>query len=403
VTRKRRSLSPAEIACRFVGEQPLGCPSTDVDLWADDVLLDPYPVFAELRELGPVVWLERYGAVALPRFEQVSAALADWRRFSSARGVGIDDQLNSFLGENAIASDPPAHDQFRKPLVDQLWPEGLGPSVPAVEATALRFADEAVRAGCFDAVADLCRPYSLAVVGDLLGLPEEERSDYPVLAERAFNVFGPAGDRATDGFQAAAELVSRALNSDAPGALIPGRRGRQLWAIGMPSLIVSYTWPGIDTTVNALASAVLLFARHPDAWSELRADRSLIPSAFNEVLRLHSPVHFFTRSVNEPGKVGGVELTVGTKVLLMYGSANRDERRFEKPDTFDIHRAGRSHLAFGRGVHLCAGMHLARLEAHSLLDALADRVARFELTTEPTWTVNHTLHGLATLPVRAAP
>ena len=386
-----------------MGRQPLGCPSTDVDLWADEVRRDPHPVFAELRELGPVVWLERYGAVALPRFEQVSAALADWRRFSSARGVGMDDQLNSFLGENSIASDPPAHDQYRRPLVDQLWPEGLAPSAPAVEATAVRFAERAVDAGDFDAVADLCRPYSLAVVGDLLGLPEDTRSDYPDLAERAFNVFGPAGERATDGFGAAAELVSRAMNSDAPGALIPGRRGPQLWDLGQPSLIVSYTWPGIDTTVNGLASAILLFAEHPAAWEELRADRSLIPSAFNEVLRLHSPVHFFTRSVTEDVNVGGVELTVGTKVLLMYGSANRDERRFEDPSAFDIRRAGRSHLAFGRGVHLCAGMHLARLEAHSLLDALADRVARFELTAEPTWAVNATLHGPAALPVRTVP
>jgi cytochrome P450 len=162
-----------------VGEQPLGCPSTDVDLWADDVLLDPYPVFAELRALGPAVWLERHAAVALPRFEQVSAALADWRRFSSARGVGMDDQLNAFMGESVIASDPPVHDQFRKPLVEQLWPEGLAPSVPAVEATAVRFAGQAVRAGCFDAVADLCRPYSLAVVCDLLGLPEENGATIP--------------------------------------------------------------------------------------------------------------------------------------------------------------------------------------------------------------------------------
>lgn len=386
-----------------MGEQPLGCPSTAVDLWADDVLLDPYPVFAELRDLGPVVWLERHGVVALPRFEQVYAALADWRRFSSARGVGMDDQLNSFMGENVIASDPPAHDQYRKPLVDQLWPEGLAPFVPTVQATATRFADQAVRAGGFDAVADLCRPYSLTVVADLLGLPEDERRDYPGLAERAFNMFGPASERATDGFQAAAEIISRAMSSSEPGALIPGRRGEQLWDIGMPGLIVSYTWPGIDTTVNGLASAVLLFAQHPESWTHLRSDRSLIPSAFNEVLRLHSPVHFFTRSVNEDVTVAGVPLPVGTKVLVMYGSANRDERRFDDPDGFDIRRAGRSHVAFGRGVHLCAGMHLARIEAHSLLDALADRVNRFELAGEPRWTVNYTLHGLEALPVRAIP
>ena len=386
-----------------VGTQPLGCPSSDLDLWADEHLLDPYPVFTRLRELGPVVWLERHGVIALARFEPVQAALADWRRFSSARGVGLDDQLNSFMGENVIASDPPAHEGYRKPLVEQLSTEALAANVPDVQATAARFAGQVIQAGCFDAVADLCRPYSLTVVADLLGLPEDGREDYPGLAERAFNVFGPAGDRTTDGFQAAAEIVSRALSTDAPGGLIPGRRGEQLWQVGMPGLIVSYTWPGIDTTVNALASAVLLFARHSDQWDELRSNRALIPTAFNEVLRLHSPVQFFTRYVTEDVELAGVPLSAGTKVLVMYGSANRDERRFENADAFDIRRSGPSHVAFGRGVHLCAGMHLARIEAYSLLDALADRVSRFELTGEPRWTVNNTLHGLGALPVRVSP
>jgi cytochrome P450 len=385
-----------------VGERPLGCPASDVDLWADDVLLDPYPVFAELRALGPVVWLERYGVAAVPRFEPVQAVLADWRRFSSARGVGLDDTLNSYLGENTICSDPPAHDQYRKPLVEQLWSDALADTVPEVQATAARFAEQVVEAGCFDAVADLCRPYSLTVVADLLGLPEEGRDDYPALAERAFNIFGPPGERATDGFQAAAEIASRALGAEAD-RLLPGRRGAQLWDIGLPGLIVTYTWPGIDTTVNALASAVLLFARHPDQWDELRGDRALIPTAFNEVLRLHSPVHYFTRHVTEDCDLAGVPLEEGTKVLVMYGSANRDERRFDNPDAFDIRRHGPGHVAFGRGVHLCVGLHLARIEAHSLLAALADRVNRFEVTGEPRWTVNNTLHGLGALPIRVVP
>jgi cytochrome P450 len=383
-----------------VGEQPLGCPSSDVDLWADEVLLDPYPTFAGLRELGAVVWLERHGVVALPRFEQAAAALGDWRRFSSARGVGMDDQLNSFLGENPIASDPPVHDQYRRPLAEQLCSEALAGDVPEVEATAKRFAERVVTSGSFDAVADLCRPYSLTVVADLLGLAEDGRDDYPGLAERAFNMFGPAGDRSTDGFAAAAEIVSRAMTAFDANGFIPGRRGEQLCKISMPGLIVSYTWPGIDTTVNALASAVLLFAQHPEQWDEIRADRSLIPATFNEVLRLHSPIQYFTRQVTDDVDVAGVTLGAGTKVLIMYGSANRDERRFENPDTFDIRRNARTHVAFGRGVHLCAGMHLARIEAHALFAALADRISRFELAGEPRWTVNNTLHGLATLPVR---
>jgi len=391
-----------------MGEPPLGCASSAVDLWADGILLDPYPTYAELRALGPVVWLERHGVAALPRFDQVQAVLSDWRRFSSARGVGMDDGLNACLGENTICSDPPAHDQYRKPLMDQLWSDALTPDVTEVRATAERFAERVARSGTgdgpggFDAVAELCRPYSLTVVADLLGLPDEGRDAYPELAERAFNLFGPAGERAADGFLAAADIVNRALGADAD-ALAPGRRGARLWEIGMPGLIVTYTWPGIDTTVNALASAVLLFARHPDQWADLRADRSLIPSAFNEVLRLHSPVHYFTRHVTEDVELAGVTLSAGKKVLVMYGSANRDEQRFKDPDTFDIRRPGPSHVAFGRGVHLCVGMHLAKLEAHSLLDALADRVERFELAGEPRWTVNSTLHGLGSLPVRVVP
>jgi cytochrome P450 len=173
--------------------------------------------------------------------------------------------------------------------------------------------------------------------------------------------------------------------------------------LGAGLSVVSYTWPGIDTTVNALASAVLLFARHPDQWSALCADRSLIPSAFNEVLRLHAPVHFFTRVLTGNVDIEGVRLPAGTRVLMMYGSANRDERRFPDPDRFDIRRNPTAQLAFGRGPHLCVGINLARLEAHALFAALADRIARFELAAEPCWTINHTLHGPASAPMRAIP
>ncbi|HEV3363124.1 MAG TPA: cytochrome P450 [Acidimicrobiia bacterium] len=386
-----------------MGERPLGCPSSDVDLWAEDVLADPYPTFAELRETGPVVWLERHGLVALPRHAEVAAALADWRRFSSARGVGIDDGMNAAMGESPIASDPPAHDIYRKPLVEQLSSAALAGTAPYVGELAVRYAEAAVRAGSFDAVADLARPFSLTVVGDLVGLRPDDRDAYPALAERAFNVFGPTGPRTADGFLAVGEFIQRTLAAAEPGGLLPGGRGEQLCRLGMPMMLITYTWPGIDTTVNALATAVLLFARHPEQWDELRADRSLIPPAFNEVLRLHAPVHYFTRHATQDVDVAGVTLPAGTKVLVMYGSANRDERRFPDPDRFDIHRRADGHLAFGRGVHLCAGIHLARLEGHALLAALVDRVARFDLIAEPRWTLNNTLHGLASLHVQVVP
>ncbi|HZI39874.1 MAG TPA: cytochrome P450, partial [Acidimicrobiia bacterium] len=154
------------------------CPSSGLDLWSDLVLADPYPTFAELRAAGPVVWLERHGLAALPRYDEVHATLADWRRFSSARGVGVGE-LGNGLGESVIASDPPIHSDYRKPLADQLSTSALTPDLPGIQATAGRFAEVVTRSGIFDAVADLARPYSLAVVADLLGLPEAGREDYP--------------------------------------------------------------------------------------------------------------------------------------------------------------------------------------------------------------------------------
>ena len=146
-----------------------------------------------------------------------------------------------------------------------------------------------------------------------------------------------------------------------------------------------------------------LFAMHPEQWQVVRDDRSTIAGAFAEVLRLHSPVQHFTRVATSDQDVDGVVVPAGTRVLMMYGSANRDERQYPNPDEFDVMRPNADHLTFGRGVHLCVGHNLAKLEGQTLFAEMADRVERFELTGEPEWIINNTLHGLARLPIRAVP
>lgn len=378
---------------------PEGCPTSDLDPWADEVLRDPYPMSGGLRQQGAVVWLQRYGLAALPRFEQVRAALADWRTFSSAEGVAAGDRGNGRVRSNVIASDPPLHSEYRRPLADQLSSTALGAFTDDIHATAHWFAERIAETGSFDAVADLARPYSLQVVADMVGLPHDAREMYPDLAARSFDVMGPDNRRSKDGLSGLAELEQ--TTAAHCQRLEPGLLGDRLYQSGRPELVAAYTWPGIDTTVNALGAAMYLFAAHPDQWEAVCADRSLIPSAFNEVLRMHAPVHYFTRVVTEDADVDGVVLPEGTRVLIMYGSANRDEREFPDPDRFDVTRHPVRQLAFGRGVHLCVGINLARLEAHALLDALADRVRGFTPAGEPRWMVNNTLHGLASLPVRA--
>jgi len=338
---------------------------------------------------------------AFPRFVEVRSALARWQDYTSAQGVSSAPMVNAALPPAIINTDPPEHETFRGPLAAQLSVASLAQDGAAIQATARATVENVLRAGTFDGVADLARPYSLTVVGDVAGLPEDERGGLPPLAESAFNVMGAMNHRVGPGMEAFGVFVEQAMRLAQSGALHPGCRAAQLVDGGQPLSIISYTWPGIDTTVNAVASAVYLFAKHPEQWNLVRADRTLIPSAFNEVLRLHAPVHHFTRVATSDMDIDGVALPAGTRLLVMYGSANRDERHYPDADRFDVTRNPIDQLAFGRGIHLCVGQNLAKMEGHAIFAELADRVERFELTGEPEWMINNTLHGLARLPVRA--
>jgi cytochrome P450 len=383
-------------------KKPSNCPTTDIDLWSDEVLADPYPAYAELRNLGPAVWLERVRVVAFPRFDEVRAALPDWQTFSSASGVSLDPDVNRSMGPSTLKSDPPEHERYRKPLATQLSVASLnGDATQRIAETAERVVALALANETFDAVTDIAQPYSLTVVSDFVGLPEEGRDQLPSLAERAFNIFGPPGDRCRDARDGLATIHRYNADVCAHAKLAPGGKGAELVANGMGEAITAYTWPGIDTTVNAISAAIELFAANPDQWDLVRDDPSFIPSAFNEVLRMHAPVHYFARKTTHEVTVGDVAIGEGRQVLLMYGSANRDERRYPNADRFDVTRNPLDQLAFGRGIHLCVGINLARLEAHTLLAELARRVERFEPVGEAVWMRNNTLHGLKARPVRA--
>ena len=167
-----------------------------------------------------------------------------------------------------------------------------------------------------------------------------------------------------------------------------------------PSMMSGYLAPSLDTTINGISSAMMLFGEHPDQWDLLRADRDLIPNAVNEVLRLESPIQRFSRYVTEDHAVGDVVVPAGSRVMLLFGAANRDERRWPDPTRFDVRRErAAEHLAFGFGPHACVGSGLARLEMRLLLEGLVERVERFE-TSEPVRAINQVLRGLASLEVR---
>ncbi|MGW3569593.1 cytochrome P450 [Streptomyces sp. NPDC000941] len=386
-------------------------PASDVDLYTESARTDPYEIYAELRALGPVVHLSRYDLYALPRYDEVRAALMDWQTFSSARGVFVDPDVNAQLEGITLCSDPPEHTAMRSVLGRPLRPDRMREVTPRIETEADQVVEQVVGRGRFEVVTELAEYLPMTVVSDLVGLPDHGREKMLEWAAAIWNTQGPADDRAAAAGPAVEEFMAFAMNDAVPGKIDPDGWAAQLYEAAdrgeishdkCPVMMLDYVTPSLDTTILAIANAVALFAQHPDQWDLLRKDRSLIPHAINESLRLETPAPQFSRVLTEDHEIGGVPLAAGSRVALLYASANRDERHYPNPTRFDITRRPSDHLAFGRGEHVCVGMHLARLEMSALLERLADRVARFEIL-ERRPLINNGLRGLDYLDVAVEP
>lgn len=382
-----------------------------IDLFCDEVLADPYPTYRLLRDAGPAVYLERIDAWALPRDASVRAALADWETFSSAAGIALTDGVNQALRGTILASDPPEHDRLRAVMRERLAPRVLD----GFRTDVRRKADAMVRAlvarGSFDAVEDMAKAFPVAVLLDLIGLPDDGRDQVLTWADGTFNAFGPDNERFRASLASQQDKIEYLVSVVESNRLTPGSIGRGIYEAAdrgeidrasCVNLLVALVDAGLDTTINAMSNIALLFGEHPDQWERLRGDRRRIPAAFNEILRVESPVQWFARGVTTDHDMDGVRLPAGSRVLLLFGSANRDERAWTDPEVFDIDRDASQHLALGRGLHVCAGQGLARLEFHALLAALAEHVARFE-TGEPQRRLNNTVRGLSRLPTTVTP
>lgn len=383
-------------------------PVTDVDLFDYHARIDPYPLYADLRAQGAVVYMSQHDHYALPRYADVRAALMDWRTFSSAKSVFVDEQMNANLEGITLCSDPPDHTMMRSVLGRPLRPDRMREITPTIEAEADLVVDRIVAAGRFDAATDLAQHLPMAVVSKLVGLGEEYAGKLLVWAEAIWDVQGPANQLFQDALPQVEEFLAFAANDAVPGRIDPAGWAAHLYQAAdrgdmphdkCPVMMLDYVVPSLDTTILGITSMIALFARHPDQWELLRSDRSLIPHAINESLRMETSVPQFTRVLTEDHEIDGVALPKGSRVALLYGSANRDERKYPDPDRFDITRRPSDHLAFGRGEHVCVGMHLARLEMSALLERLADRVARFEIVAEEHM-INNGLRGFRHLEIR---
>jgi cytochrome P450 len=346
------------------------------------------------------------------RYELARAILGDWETYSSAQGVGLTQQFNHAWAAALICQDPPVHTEQRSLFTANLSSRALRPVQQTIDARAEELVGQLIARGSFDAVEDLAHDLPINVIMDLIGWPESRRDRLIPMATAWFETIGPDNERSRASWPVVGELfayLNRAVDDDdlLPGSfgrnLIEAHKAGQLPRDAAVGLLAGYVVAAFDTTINAVSSAVWLFATHPDQWDALRREPALIPSAFNEIIRVESPIQYLTRVMTRDVELEALAIPAGSRLLLSYGGANRDERHFPDPDRFDVTRNPVDHVAFSFGNHACAGQSLARLEVHALLRALSAGVASFRLTAEPQRALNNAGRGFAHVPVEVTP
>lgn len=390
-------------------------PEIDLDPFDEAFLADPWPHHARLRDAGTVVRLSRYGIWAMARHEPVQAALRDWETYCSGAGVGLSD----FSREQPwrppsviLEADPPLHTRTRGVLSRILSRPALARLREGFEARAAALVASLAERGEFDAVADLAEAFPLSVFPDAVGLSADGRENLLPYGDLVFNGFGPdnrlrrdalaRGGAARDWIMA--QCQREALAADGLGAQVHAAADTGEISTQEASLLVrSLLSAGLDTTVHALGHAIHCFADWPGEYAVLRAEPARIAGVLDEVVRFTSPVQTFFRTTTREVEVDGATIPGGSKVLLFLAAANRDPRRWDAPDRFDVRRKAIGHVGFGAGIHMCVGQMLAKLEAEVLLTEVTRRFAAIERVGEPRFRLNNTLRGLSSLPVRARP
>jgi cytochrome P450 len=382
-------------------------PVSRLDPYSDCALAEPWQTYADLQDLGSAVWLEKYGMFALTRYDCVVRALKDASAFSSASGVMMNDHMNQVLRGNTLCSDGADHQRLRRITAKPLTPAALNALKSDITAKAEQIVGRLVAKGTFCAVTELATALPIDIVASAVGLPPEGRERMLVWAEQMYNCFGPLNDRARNAFPVLDEMMHYATTQAVRGKLKPGSwaeaivdavdRGEADQAV-RPALMIDYLGPSLETTISAIGSGVWLFAKNPREWLRFRQTPSCVPSAINEILRMETPLQGYSRLVAQDYQMNEVTLPAGSRAIVFYGAANRDERKFPDPHRFDVTRNAVDQVAFGTGPHACIGLHLAKLEMTAIFRALATRVKRFHIEEE-TRNVNNTLRGFKKLTV----
>ena len=391
---------------------PTDVPVYRADLYSRSAIGDPYPHYATMRALGPVVWLPKQKLYALPRYAEVKAVLRDDDTFRSGGGVALNTISRTVGRRSFLLLDGSEHDRVRKLTAHRLMPRALRPLQTQIDDLADQTVRAAVANGGVDGIRDIALRLPLQVVPDLVGWPEREREHLVKWAGATFDLLGPFSSVAVRSSGNVLSMLAFVHRLARRRNVIPGSMAHEVvQAIEagamkqsqLPSVFIDYLAPSIDTTVSAIGAALWLFALNADQWQILQRDPARIPNAVNEIVRMESAVRAFGRRAVRDTEIEGIRIPAGSRVLVMFASANRDERAWIDPDRFDITRDASRQLGFGHGVHACAGQGLARMETEAMLRSLLRHVDGIELDGAPELALNNVIRRFETLPLHLVP
>ena len=392
---------------------------------------DPYPYYAAMRRESPIHQiLPGAPFYAVARYDDVCSVLHRPEVFSStalqilAQGGGISFGPNSgalaghrlLQSSMMIATDPPDHTRLRNLVNRGFTPRRMSALAPRLRAIAETCLDSVVATGKMDLVKDFAIPFPVTVIAELLGVEPERRerfkhwSDAIVIGlSGTSQAFGraevaAAADEMADYIESVVAARRSSPRDDLISILTQAEEGDALTSGEVLSFIVLLLIAGNETTTNLIGNAMRAMLAHPDVMERVAADRSRIPAMLEEALRYDSPIQGIPRKVVEEVELGGTKLPKDAFLMVLFASANRDERQFPEPDRFDIDRKSREHVAFGHGIHFCLGAALARLEARVAFETLFDRCRDFRLDAEEVHVIeSNLLRGPRSLPIRFAP
>jgi hypothetical protein len=385
--------------------------------YAYEIHEDPFPTYRALREHAPVYRNEALGFWALSRYDDVLAAFKDPATFSNAQGVSLErsSQGDASAVASFLAMDPPRHDHMRALVSRGFTPRRVADLEPRIRTLTAHYVDGCAPAGRCDIIQDFAARLPMDVVSELLGVPVADRDMLRHWADTVVHREAGTPDIPPAAIQASGQMLAyfrdlivertQRPGADLPSALLAAEiDGVRLEARDVIAFLFLMIIAGNETTTKLIGNALYWLWKHPHERQRVQRDPGLIPNWIEETLRFDGSTQMLARTATRDVTLHGQPLRSGDRVLLLIGSANRDERVFAQADVFDILRDTSQHLAFGKGTHFCLGASLARLEARIALEAVQARLPDYEIEASRLVRVHSpNVRGFASMPITFSP